>query len=655
MGSVPVKQVKERVFIVPNENKGESDIYRNILTKDKELIQYIDDNKDIQTLYDAFNYAVDKYPSNMCLGWRVREEYKWMSYSTFRTRAKNLASALVGYGLTPHADKLGIFSKNRPEWLITEQACNFQSIILVPLFESLGPSAVAHIVEQSELSTVICSEDKVKLFLSSDQPSFSRIKTIIQFGSIDDSNFELARDKNVKLVSFENAEKQGEQNPKPPQPPSADEVSTICYTSGTTGVPKGVMLKHSNFIAQLAGAFKSGLEVYTTDVHLSYLPLSHVLERLLCHGLIFRGASIGFYRSDVTGLLDDMRILRPTVLASVPRLWNQIYNKTNETIANIGGASKAMYDMAYECKREWLREGYYAHQFWDRVVFQNIHNKLGGRIRLMVTGAAPITPQVLEFLRIAFSCPVIQGYGQTENAAAATITLAEDSHLTDTVGVPTPSVEIKLVDVPEMHYLTTDKPYPRGELCFRGPCVTPGYFKDVDQTSDTIDEDGWLHSGDIGLIYPDGNVKLIDRSKNIFKLSQGEFVAPERLEEYYAQSQYVSQIFVHGEPTKSCLIAIVVPDKESITTWAQSLKKPNASDFDALCTDPQVNKIILDSLAAQAKNFKFKGFETIRAIYLSSEPFTVENQLITPTLKTRRAVAKQRFETQLSNLYKNLD
>jgi len=263
-----------------------------------------------------------------------------------------------------------------------------------------------------------------------------------------------------------------------------------------------------------------------------------------------------------------------------------------------GGIGKTLFDTAFAAKQEGLAQGYLTHTVWDSLVFSKVQQQLGGRVRLMVTGSAPLSDKVMDFLRICFACPVIEGYGQTESTAAATTTLPFDT-ICGNVGVPVGSSEIKLVDVAEMDYLTKDTP-PRGEVCFRGPIASPGYYKDPTKTAELIDKHGWCHTGDIGTLLPNGNVKIIDRKKNIFKLSQGEYVAPEKLENIFVQSKWVMQCFIYGDSLKSSVVGIVVPDPEALKEWAKSQKR--TEELPALCKDPEVVKLIQDDMAAVGKN-----------------------------------------------------
>jgi long-chain acyl-CoA synthetase len=275
-------------------------------------------------------------------------------------------------------------------------------------------------------------------------------------------------------------------------------------------------------------------------------------------------------------------VLKPTIFASVPRLWNRLYDKVNATIRDEGGLKQKLFNMGFSSKQDGLKSGGPPTSgFWDMLIFSKLKARLGGRVRLMVTGAAPLSEEVYRFLQIAFCVPVLQGYGLTETAAALTLTRPDDFS-TGHVGAPLLSCEVRLADVPEMNYSSKNDP-PTGEVCTRGNNVFQGYYKNEAQTNADI-KDGWFHTGDVGRWNPNGTLSIIDRKKNIFKLAQGEYVAAEHVEAQYikvgrflvftflmfSQCIYVQQCFIYGDSLKAELVAIVVPDNEVLLKWAKA-------------------------------------------------------------------------------------
>jgi len=271
---------------------------------------------------------------------------------------------------------------------------------------------------------------------------------------------------------------------------------------------------------------------------------------------------------------------------------------------------------------------------------------------LMVTGSAPLSPTLHEFLETVFCCPVLQGYGLSETAATGSVTPV-GSRVYGHVGLPLASNEIKLESIPEMNYNVTDKPHPRGEILIRGPSVFKGYYKMPDQTAEVFTQDGWFRTGDVGRWHPDGTLAIIDRKKNIFKLSQGEYVAAEKLEGVFQRSKYIQQIFVYGDSFEDHLVAIVVPEPEFLAGWAaENLPKKEAEGgVNVLCKHPKVHQLIADELLFYAKDSQLKGFEYVHGFHLEPNEWTPESGLVTPTFKLKRPSLKDHYAPILKKLY----
>jgi len=283
-------------------------------------------------------------------------------------------------------------------------------------------------------------------------------------------------------------------------------------------------------------------------------------------------------------------------------------------------------------------------------LFSKTKARLGGRVRFILSGSAPLDPKLGEFLKICFCCSIIEGYGLTENAAGASISLLEDTQFGH-IGPPLPHLEIKLVDVPEMSYSSKNKPQ-TGEVMLRGGSVFKGYFKDVEKTKEALEADGWFHTGDVGRWNENGTLSIIDRKKNIFKLAQGEYVAVEYLEGVFKRSKYVAQIWVYGSSFQRYLIAFVHPDQETVGLWAK--EQGLQGDLKAWCNNSKVNKLILGDLERVAKEGKLHGFEFIKAVTLAPEPFTVEKDLMTPTFKLRRANLVKYYKKEIDEMYEKI-
>eukprot|EP00250_Pteridium_aquilinum_P015835 c22787_g1_i1 orf=379-2475(+) len=633
---------------------GKWNVYRSAKSP-MQLTNHYPDRPEIRTLHDSFVYASKAFQDLKYLGTRIREdgsigEYKWMTYGEAGTARAAIGSGLLQHGIVK-GSRIGLYFLNRPEWLIADHACSSYSYISVPLYDTLGPDAVKYIIGHAEMTCVFCTPDKLETLLSCITETCS-VQLVVVVGGNDLLVPLLPSKPGVEIISFSRLEAQGRSNLKPFMPPQADDIATICYTSGTTGTPKGAVLSHGNLIANVAGC-SLNFSIRSTDIYISYLPLAHIYERANVIGLTAQGSAIGFYQGDVLKLMDDMAVLRPTIFASVPRLFNRIYDGINAAVRTSGGLRERLFKVAYNAKKQAIEAGKTPSPLWDRLVFNKIQARLGGRVRMICSGASPLSADVLDFLRICFGGSVSEGYGMTETACV--ISACDDSDYTSGhVGSPNPACEVKLVDVPEMNYTSDDKPHPRGEICVRGPIVFKGYYQDEVQTKEILDEEGWLHTGDIGAWLPGGRLKIIDRKKNIFKLAQGEYIAPEKIENVYVRSKYIAQCFIYGDSLNSSLVAIAAVDPEEVSLWAKARGLKHSNDLERLCKDPDMRAAVLADMDALGHEAKLRGFEFAKAVTLVPEPFTVESGLLTPTLKVKRPQAKAQFAKAIEAMYAEL-
>lgn len=618
------------------------------LYPDGKLIEYI--HEDARTLYQVLQRGARVSGNGACLGWRDGKdsEYQFISYNEVLERVRNFASGLVHIGMKPgQSTFIGIYAQNSVEWVITEHACYHQSTVIVPLYDTLGPNACSYIINQADIHIVICDKEiKVKSLLA-EASNTPNLKHIIVMDKISDNTAEKAKEKGIEIKYFAEIEKLGKEHPAEPLPPAPSDLFTVCYTSGTTGDPKGVMLTHKSMIS-CCSAVHLQMGIYgpkPTDVLISYLPLAHMLERA-CQSIIYMsGGSVGFAQGNIKLLTDDIKTLRPTFIPAVPRLLNRIYDRIQNSVQG-SKMKKWLMDMALLSKQAELERHIISNRsVWDRFVFKPVQESMGGRVRLLVTGSAPLASNVLTFLRCALGCMIVEGYGQTECVGPCTLTLHGDSSVGH-VGPPLPCCHIKLVDVPEMQYYAING---QGEVCVRGYNVFEGYLKDPVKTAETIDEDGWLHTGDIGMWMENGTLRIVDRKKHIFKLAQGEYIAPEKIENIYLTSPYVAQIFVHGESLKSCLVAIVVPDQAAVSNWCK-LNNIEGS-WTEQCKNQDVKKMLIEDVVAIGKKAGLKSFEQVKDIYVEADPFSIDNELLTPTLKTKRPDCRKYYAAQIHAMY----
>jgi len=463
------------------------------------------------------------------------------------------------------------------------------------------------------------------------------------------------KDRGVEVLELEEVEEIGKAHSLPLIPVTANTVATICYTSGTTGDPKGALLTHGALAVAIVSQLHGG-HYHPGGPLFSYLPLAHIYARFGELLAIAMGCPVGYYTGDITRLLEDAQTLKPVYFISVPRVLNKIYAGASATLAN-GGLKAFLLRKALDAKEHMLRTtGGRDHLIWDKLVFRKIRALLGGNVELITSGSAPISPEVLTFLKVAIGGDIMEGYGMTENCGTCLRGVPWDHDGVGTCGPPQPANEIKLIDVPEMGYSSQDKPYPRGELCTRGWNNFLGYFRDPENTRKTIDSEGWIYTGDIASIDESGRVAIIDRVKNIMKLSQGEYVALEKIENVYSTVSILQTTFVYGDSLRDHLVGVVVPDPIALTDLANRLglgkKDPtNREGLDELIALPQIKQEIMDNMSAVAKKAGLKSFETIKRIHITNETFTPENGTITPTFKIKRKETAIKFRKELDALY----
>ncbi|XP_063131132.1 long-chain-fatty-acid--CoA ligase 1 isoform X3 [Rattus norvegicus] len=622
-----------------------------VLEDDKLLLYYYDD---VRTMYDGFQRGIQVSNDGPCLGSRKpNQPYEWISYKQVAEMAECIGSALIQKGFKPCSEQfIGIFSQNRPEWVTIEQGCFTYSMVVVPLYDTLGTDAITYIVNKAELSVIFADKpEKAKLLLEGVENKLTPcLKIIVIMDSYDNDLVERGQKCGVEIIGLKALEDLGRVNRTKPKPPEPEDLAIICFTSGTTGNPKGAMVTHQNIMNDCSGFIKateSALTLNASDTQISYLPLAHMYEQQLQCVMLCHGAKIGFFQGDIRLLMDDLKVLQPTIFPVVPRLLNRmfdrIFGQANTSV------KRWLLDFASKRKEAELRSGIVRNNsLWDKLIFHKIQSSLGGKVRLMITGAAPVSATVLTFLRAALGCQFYEGYGQTECTAGCCLSLPGD-WTAGHVGAPMPCNYIKLVDVEDMNYQAAKG---EGEVCVKGANVFKGYLKDPARTAEALDKDGWLHTGDIGKWLPNGTLKIIDRKKHIFKLAQGEYIAPEKIENIYLRSEAVAQVFVHGESLQAFLIAIVVPDVEILPSWAQ--KRGFQGSFEELCRNKDINKAILEDMVKLGKNAGLKPFEQVKGIAVHPELFSIDNGLLTPTLKAKRPELRNYFRSQIDELYSTI-
>uniref|UniRef100_A0A4W5RF69 Arachidonate--CoA ligase n=1 Tax=Hucho hucho TaxID=62062 RepID=A0A4W5RF69_9TELE len=598
---------------------GDGYVRRSILNNnDEHMTHYY---SDARTMYEVFLRGMRVSIDGPCLGSRKpNQPYEWLSYREVADKAECIGSALLHRGHSQTGDKhIGIFSQNRPEVTGMSSNNSFLHTLLLPLVHT-SPFTfhwLLLITCISAISTLICDlADKARLILDCVNGKEHTLKTIILMEAFDEELVARGQQSGIEILSLKDVE-----------------------VSSKRSCTSGGMLTHGNVIANCAAFIKI---TELTDTLPFRLPPSHTS---VFQGVILvHGARIGYFQGDIRLLMDDLKTLQPTVFPVVPRLLNRMFDK----IFGQANTPLKRWLLVFASRRkhaEMMNGVVRKDSLWDKLIFQKVQNNLGGRVRLMITGAAPVSPTVLTFLRAALGCQFYEGYGQTECTAGCTMSVPGD-WTAGHVGAPLPCNYVKLADVTEMNYFAANG---EGEVCVKGPNVFKGYLNDPEKTKEALDQDGWLHTGDIGKWLPNGVLKVVDRKKHIFKLAQGEYVAPEKVENIYIRSDPVAQIFVHGDSLQACLVGIVVPDPDFLPGWAK--KKGIEGSYLEMCASKELKNAILEDILRLGKEGGLKSFEQVRDISLHTEMFSVQNGLLTPTLKAKRTDLRSHFREQIDLLY----
>lgn len=633
----------------------------------------------------------------------VPAEWETMTYREMKRQAKAFGSCIrKSFGIS-QKEKVVIWSGNCTEWLIADLACAAFNWTSVSVYETLGPDAASYICADSGGKVLVC-EDKcfkrVAALLNDEiytKNAGADLQVVVYIGKGDAATKSALEEKGIKVISFDEAVKQGSAAMVEETPPKKDDIVTIMYTSGTTGMPKGVMLSHCNIVATISMVdLNPSISLLPSDVHLSYLPLAHIFERSNCMGLLSKGGVIHFASNGAKALLADLSVVRPTLFCGVPKVYENVRDAVKR---KMHGFKKTLFDAALAAKSADMETACGYSPIWDMLVFKKTKLALGGRVRFCVTGGAPISKDTLQFVTCALG-PVVQGYGATETSAASTLTMSFDTTV-GVVGPPLGTASIRLVDVPDMNYFSGEagiykegkakaafdagKNKSGGEVWIGGPGVSQGYYDPsvnglkpgipangmAKKTKEEFFvEDGWswFKTGDIGMWTPNGCLKIVDRRKNMFKTSLGEYVPVEEVEKTYQDTcDFADFVFLPKE-TKVSYVAICVVVSESmagVMRWAKD--NGVVGDEKAVCASDKFLAKLAEDFEASAKEKKLQRFmwvgkKNIHAEYQApgyQEEWVAgvecanghKEQLLTATFKARRAQLDQYFAPHFAKIY----
>lgn len=691
----PQENKYKSVPVPGTETSGSTSVYRNEASKDQ-LVEVL--HPKLATFHDFFQHSLNLYGDEYCYGARpiidgvVQEYFEYYTYKEIETRKDNFASGLIKLILSnPNFDSqnkdfcyedgkpnfiVSLFSGNRMEWIITDLATRDYSLPNTALYDTLGPDASKYILELTKSPVVVLSKEKIIKILHL-KNKFG-LKDLHQLVSMDKLDFtedfgliQLANNLGLQLCDFEHVENIGSLNKlsKDFNIPKPSTIYTISFTSGTTGPPKGVLIDHKISISGISACFihfKKPIEKINESTYydfssnvdnkgrqlraLSYLPLAHIYERMLINWATFTGVAIAFpSQVGTASLFDDLQILKPHYFTGVPRIYSRIEATIKQHIQSLNPVSRKAFEKSMENgDTSWLITSVaQLSELKAKLGFQNVH--------YCTSASAPMSPHSIKFLKDTLHIGFENSYGLTESFAV----MSSDDPFGDAymgnVGPPCVSTEMRLKDVEHMGYSSQDSP-PRGELQLRGPQIFLGYYKNGKATKDCMSDDGWFSTGDIATFDQNGRIVIIDRVKNFFKLSQGEYITPEKVENtYLASNHLLTQIFVHGDSLKNYLVGVAGIQPESF-------KKFLKSDFDIEVIDDNHLKLHLDDPKVKEKLLKIlnenamgkgtlQGFEKLHNLYFDFEPLKVEDEVLTPTFKLKRVQAVKKFREVLEKLY----
>jgi len=590
------------------------------------------------TIPELFFNTVDQYGNHDAFYEKVAGQWVGITFNDVFQKVDGFASGLKTLGVGKD-DKVAIISTNNPRWAITDYAITCLSAVSVTVYPTLIPHQIKFILDDSEAKFIV-AEDEVQAekILEFIDESKKLEKIITMNNSLTDHEHVIAMEEVIKLGAPE-IEK-GFSIRDTAQEVKPDDLLTLIYTSGTTGNPKGVMLTHNNLVSNIQAGRKA-ISVSEADVFLSFLPLSHSFERMVGHYTGFSAGSTVYYAESIDTVADNMMEVHPTVMTSVPRLYEKMYAKVLDKVSNdpplrqkifwwalgVGGRAAKL------LQRNQQPTGFLAFKFGiaDKLVFSKLKERVGGKIRYFVSGGAPLSKDIGEFFASA-NIPILEGYGLTETSPVITVNRIT-LYKFGTVGAPIEDVEVKIAE--------------DGEIICRGPNVMKGYYNNPEATKEVLEDDGWFHTGDVGEFDEDGYLKITDRKKNLIVTSGGKNIAPAPLENALTKSKYIEQCLVIGDK-RNFVSALVIPAFDVLEDWAKANNVSTDNHAELVKNDKVIahyNGVVEESMR------DFARYEKVKKVTLLPEPWSIETGELTPKLSVKRKVVESKFKTEIDAIY----
>ena len=582
-------------------------------------------------IFDIIQNQLNVCPLEQCLS-RREDRKTWTSYSTqqFIDTANLLSQGLLQLGLQK-GDKIAIISTtNRPEWHFTDLACMQIGVVDIPVYPTISGKEYEFIFNHAEVKYVFVSDKLMYRKISQIIPNIPSLKSVYSFDEVENIKHwkELLIDDNVLKSQVSDIKKSIQE----------DDLATIIYTSGTTGIPKGVMLSHKNIVSNVKDCLLA-IPLQKREIVLSFLPLSHVFERTINY-VYFAGCASVYFADGLETISDHLQDIKPNYFTTVPRLLERVFEKIIKKGKALTGIKKQLFfwsvNQAQQIelgKPKTFTESSNL-MVANNFVFNKWREALGGRIRAIICGSAPLQPKLASIFTNA-GIPVLEGYGLTECAPVVSVVpFREKDFRAGSVGKLLPSVQVKIEE--------------DGEILIKGPNVMLGYYKNEEETKKVFNEDGWLLTGDIGEFTPDGFLKITDRKKELFKTSGGKYVAPAPIENKLKESFFIEQIALEGDGEKY-ISALIIPNFDNLKEWAKKHDISFLSNKE-LIENQQVKQFYKDIVTEF--NVNFGKVEQIKHFELLTDEWTVENGLLTATMKLRRKVLKEKYKDLIDSFYK---
>lgn len=596
---------------------------------------------EVQTIPQMFELACRRNPSKMFLAAKKDGRYQGVSYQQTRDTVERLALGLLALGLQAD-DRVAQVSPNRPEWVYVDLAILSAGGIHVPIYPTLKPYQVAYIMNDAGARIATAATTEQLTGIIDEAEAVPSLEHVIVYEGVqvptDTGRLKVHRFDEVLAMGESKRQELGEMLRQRTQALTATRVASLVYTSGTTGEPKGAMLMHGNF-ASNATMCAPLLELSPDDIELSFLPLCHVFERIAYYALLYTGATV-YYAESIEKVGANMMEVHPTIVPSVPRVFEKIQGRVLDGVEQGSAIKKKIFAWAMrvgQTVREHRDQGrplsvalYLAEKLAHKLVFSKIHDRTGGRIRLFISGGAPLRKDVAEFFGNA-GFTICEGFGLTETSPVITFNRPEAVRF-GTVGQTAPGVEVKIAD--------------DGEILARGPNIMLGYFNKPEDTRAVIEDDGFFHTGDIGHFDKDGYLQITDRKKELLVMSNGKNVAPQPIENLLKSSTYIEQAVVIGD-NRNYITALVFPNFTTVEAWAKA--NGVSATGAALSREPKVLEFLRKHVEEMCRDLS--QYEKVKKIALLENEMTQDSGELTPTLKFKRRVILENYKDLIESMY----